>query len=321
MMSWLKMRGAAAAAAMTDGTRGLWAMLGACIIWGLSPLFYKALATVPPLEVLAHRTLWSLGFFGAILAAQGRLRGVGRLIARRREAGLIAGAALLISTNWSGFIYAVQAGRAIEASLGYYIFPLVAVLLGIVVLGERLGPLKLAAVALAGLGVAVLTLGLGVAPWLALILAASFGAYGLLKRWVAAGPVTSVTAEVALLALPALGWLAWLHGHGLGAFGRDAVETGLLIATGPVTAGPLILFAYAAQRLAYATQGLIQYINPTLQFLIASLIFQETFTIWHGLCFALIWAALALYSAALWREERSRASRSNSAGTSSTTVT
>lgn len=297
------------------------AMVAACTIWGLSPLFYKALDSVPALEVLAHRTLWSLLFFGALLGWQGRLAGVGRLVARRRQALLVAAAALMISINWFGFILSVQTGRALQASLGYYVFPLVAVLLGVAVLGERLGPLKLAAVALAGAGVAVLGLGLGVPPWIALVLAATFGAYGLLKRWVAAGPVTSVTAEVLLLSAPALGYLAWLHGSGAGAFGRDPVEAALLVATGPVTAGPLILFAFAAQRLAYATQGLLQYLNPTLQFLVAALIFAEPVTPWHAACFALIWAALALYSAALWRAERSRASRAASAPTSSTGVT
>ncbi len=297
------------------------AMVAACTIWGLSPLFYKALAAVPPPEVLAHRTLWSLLFFGALLGWQGRLAGVPRLLGRRREAALVAGAALMISINWFGFIVSVQTGRAMEASLGYYIFPLVAVVLGATVLGERLGRLKIAAVGLAAAGVAVLTLGLGVPPWIALILATTFGAYGLLKRWVAAGPVTSVTAEVALLSAPALGYLVWLHAAGAGSFGRDPVEAALLAATGPVTAGPLILFAFAAQRLAYATQGLLQYLNPTLQFLVAAAILAEPFTPWHAACFALIWAALGLYSAALWREERSRARRASSSATSATGVT
>lgn len=287
-------------------------MVAACCIWGLSSMYYKLVAHVPPLEVLSHRTLWSLVFFGLVLSAQGRLGQLGALIVQPRAMAVVVLAAVAISTNWFFFIYSVQVGHAMQASLGYYIFPLVAVALGFVFLGERHSVVKWGAVALACLAVAGLTWGLGVAPWTALVLAFTFGIYGLLKRGVAAGPVVSVTAEVLVLAPLAALWLWGVHvqgwtgltGRNLGTFGHDLSDTVLLMLSGPLTATPLILFSYAAKRVSYATVGLVQYINPTLQFLVATLVFREAFTPWHGFAFALIWSALALYSGESLRQDR-----------------
>ncbi|MBM7066879.1 EamA family transporter RarD [Actibacterium sp. 188UL27-1] len=279
--------------------QGLLAMVGACLIWGLSPLYYKLLDHVPATEVLAHRTLWSGVFFAAVLLIQRRLREVPNLL--RHGAGLIVLAAVMISVNWFLFIWSVQVGRTIEASLGYYIFPLVAVVLGAGAFGERLGRVQWIAVGLAAAAVLTLILGLAVVPVISLALAITFGIYGLLKKRLSAGPVVSVTAEVAVLLPLAMAWLAVLHGQGGGVFGRSVQDTGVLMLSGVLTAGPLILFSYATRRVQMATIGLVQYLNPTLQFGCAVVVFQEPFTRWHALAFAMIWIALAIYSGqAIW---------------------
>lgn len=312
---------------MNDSLKGILAMVAACVIWGLSSLYYKQLAHVPPLEVLSHRTFWSLVFFGVVLAVQGRLGQVVDLLKAGRALALIAVAAVLISANWFMFIYSIQIGKAVEASLGYYIFPLLAVMLGYALLGEELSRLKWLAVGLAALAVAALTWGLGVAPWISLALAASFGLYGLIKKGTPAGPVVSVTTEVLLLAPLALIWLWGVHtqgwtglvGRNLGTFGQNWHDSVMLAASGVITAGPLILFSYASKRVSLATVGLVQYINPTLQFLVATLIFAEPFTRWHAVAFPMIWGALALYSWESVRQERAARRAASSAGTSSIT--
>ena len=289
---------------MSEQVKGVAAILGACTIWGLSPLYYKLLAHVPPIEVLAHRTLWSCAFFAALLLVQGRLGLVRLTLARRRDALVVGFAALMISTNWFFFITSIQIGKAIEASLGYYTFPLASVVLGALVFGERLGRAQILAVALAAVAVTVLTAGLGVAPWIALILACSFGLYGVVKKALPVGPVVSVTAEVLILSPVALAVLAWVHGSGAGRFGADIGDSLLLMLSGPLTGLPLILFSAAARRLRLATVGLLQYLNPTLQFTVATLVFGEVFSRWHAIAFALIWTALAVYSIAAWRQDR-----------------
>jgi len=247
--------------------------------------------------------------------------------ARRRAGGrtlaVLCVTGVLIAVNWFTFVFAIQGGQALEASLGYYVFPLVAVALGFLVLGERFTRLQGVAIALAALAVAVLTLGLGAAPWIALVLGTTFGGYGLLKKQLGIGPVLSVFVETALLAPPAAAWLIGLHG-GLwtdpsdrpGAFlGRDLVTSLLLVLSGPLMTGlPLIFFSYAARRARLATVGLVQYLNPTLQFAVAVAVLAEPFTAWHGLAFPLIWAALAIYSLESWREARISRSRAMSAG-------
>lgn len=309
---------------MTEAQKGVAAMAFACAVWGLSPLYYKLLADVPPLEVLSHRTLWSLLFFGLLLTAQGRLAVAFRLVAGR-SLGWVMLAAVMISANWFLFIYSVQVGHTVEASLGYYIFPLVAVLIGVLVFGERLSRGQGVAVGLAVLAVLTLTLGLGVAPWIALALATTFGGYGLLKKRLSAGPVVSVTAEVLLLAPLAAGWLWAVHagavtefGRPGGMFGDSAATSALLAFSGVLTAGPLVLFSYASRRIGMATLGLVQYLNPTLQFLCAVLVFAEPFTPWHAAAFTLIWAALALYSVESLRQDRVARSLDARAGTSGT---
>ncbi len=289
---------------MDRAAQGIVAIICACAVWGLAPIYYR-LVTVPPMEMLAHRTLWTLVFFGILLAARGRFGAVPALLSGAQR-GRIWLAAAIVSVNWGLFIWAVKGGYAIEASLGYYIFPLVAVVLGVIVLGERLSLGQGLAVALAAAAVAVLTWGLGVAPWVALALAFTFAPYMLIKKGVTAPAMVSVTAEVTLLAPFALGWLVWLHlaDPAGGAFGRDAATTWLLPVTGLITGGPLILFSWGAQRVRLSTLGLTQYLNPTLQMLSAVVIFGEPFTFWHRVAFGMIWAGLAAYSLESWRQDR-----------------
>jgi chloramphenicol-sensitive protein RarD len=312
---------------MTEPQKGVLAMVCACMFWGLSPLYYKLLANVPALEVLAHRTLWSVVFFTVLLALQNRLLYLLPLF--RGRIGLVtAFAALMMSVNWFFFIFSVQSGHTVEASLGFYIFPLMAVAIGVLAFGETLRRVQVAAIALALVAVVTLTIGLGVAPWIAFALAITLAGYGAAKRFGAAGPVVSVAAEV-LMVLPfALLWLGLAHTGRIpsslgqsGQFGADLYISGLLIFSGILTATPLILFSYAAKRVSMTTFGLIQYLNPSLQFLCAVLVFSEPFTFWHKIAFPLIWAALVLYSVdAAWRERASRKASRNAATSGTTPI-
>lgn len=289
---------------MSETNKGLFAILMACVIWGLSGLYYKALSHVPPIEVLSHRTLWSMIFLGLILLLTGRMSELAKIIAIHNFTRLVV-AALMISVNWFFFIWSVHNGQALEASFGYYIFPLVAVLMGYLIFRERLSRLQYIAIAFATLGVMVLGLGLGITPWIAIILATTFGAYGVVKKGLKVTPLTSVLAEVIILSPIALVVLGYFHlndgsvngGH----FASNINTTLLLIFSGIITAGPLILFSYASQRLSMATVGLIQYLNPTLQFLVASIAFSEPVGQWHVIALLLIWSAIAIYSRASFK--------------------
>ena len=293
---------------MREWTKGFWAMTAVCVTWGLSPIFYHALAAVPVIEVLAHRTLWSLALFLLILGYQRRLPELWGAITGP-WAGRIALAALLISANWGVFIWAVGSGHVVQSSLGYYIYPLIAVLLGVVIFRERLGRTQALAVLIAMAAVILLTWGLGVAPWISLALAITMGLYGVVKKSLPLGPTLSVAAEVALLAPLALIWLI-LQGGGVlpGArplsFGTGSGVTFLLIFSGVITAIPLVLFAYAARRVEMTTMGLMFYLNPTLQFLCAVAVFGEPVTRWHMIAFAMIWTAILIYTAASIRQAR-----------------
>ena len=290
---------------LSERGKGFAAILTTCVIWGLSPLYYRALNAVEPLTILAHRTIWSLVFFLLILGVQRRLSRIVPAVTGP-ERWRVAVAALLISANWFLFIWAVSVDRVVESSLGYYIMPLFNVLLGVIFLRERLARLQWLAVGIAACAVVTLTLGLGVAPWVSLALASTFAVYGLVKKGMALGPVMSVAAEVTVLTPLALAWLAWA-GPGPG-FGQDLALTGLLLGVGLITAVPLVTFAYGARRIGLAATGITMYLNPTLQFLCATLILGEAFTGWHVITFAMIWLALGLYSASmivtLRRQER-----------------
>ncbi len=289
---------------MREPVKGVLAMVACCTIWGLSAIYYKLLEHIPPIEILAHRTLWSLVFFALVLVLQGRFHMLVSAVGTRRSAATIGAAALLISLNWFTFITSIQLGKTVEASLGYYIFPLVSVIMGAIVFKERLGRTQILAVILAGLAVVTLTAGLGVAPWIALVLALSFGLYGVVKKGLSVGPVVSVTAEVLMLSPIAIVVLSLFHGQGGGSFATNWQDSLLLAFSGILTGLPLILFSYATKRVMLSTVGLVQYLNPSLQFLVATLIFREAFSLWHAIAFAMIWTALALYTTSALRQDK-----------------
>ncbi|HEY6005492.1 MAG TPA: EamA family transporter RarD [Anaeromyxobacter sp.] len=277
-----------------ESARGLGFALAAYVTWGLMPIYFKALRPVPALEILAHRIAWSALLLAGMLARRG---GPGfRAPFRRDRLPLLAVTTVLISTNWLVYIWAVQAGRIVEASLGYFVTPLVNVLLGVAVLREPLTRRQRVAVALAGAGVAVLVLRTGAFPWVSLTLAASFGLYGLLRKRAAVDSVGGLFGETVLLAPAALAYLALGARAGTGAFGTGAAVTSLLLAAGPVTAFPLVWFGLAVRRLRLSTMGLVQYLTPTSQFLLGVLLYREPFGAAHAAAFACIWASLALYT-------------------------
>lgn len=286
---------------MTEPRKGVLAIIAACCIWGFAPLYYHALHEVAATEMMAHRTVWTAICFG-LVAALTRRWGEARALVTGPDRWRIVAASLLISFNWFLFIWAVVANRAVEASLGYYIYPLVSALLGVVLFGEALRGPQATAIGLAALAVLVLTFGLGVAPVVALALAISFALYSAAKKRIRSGAMISVLVEVLIISPPLLALLVWLALQGKGWFGRDLYHDLMLPLAGPLSGGPLILFSYGAQRVRLATSGLAQYLNPTLQFLSAWLIMGEGVTVWHGLALALIWAAIALYTLGRARE-------------------
>jgi chloramphenicol-sensitive protein RarD len=290
----------AVTAASPSSLSGIAYALGAFGLWGAFPLYFAALASVPAPEVLAHRIVWSVLCVAIALWLWRQWPAVGRALADRRTLLALAGSALLISANWLVFIWAVAHGRVLEASLGYYITPLVSVLLGWLVLRERLTPLQWGAVALAALGVGVMLARAGALPWVSLALAATFSAYGLVRKLTAVAAMPGLFIEVLVLAPLAVVYLSVLGGAG-NFFSAGAGMSLLLAAAGLVTATPLILYAQAVRRLRLASVGLFQYITPTAQMLLAVFVFGETFKPTHAVTFGCIWVALALYSASAWR--------------------
>jgi chloramphenicol-sensitive protein RarD len=295
--------------------------LGASLAWGFVPAYFKLLKHVPPLQVLSHRVVWSVLFLGFLLAGQRRGREVLACARQGRTLLLLSASTVMIAANWYVFIWAVEAGRVMEASLGYFINPLVNVLLGMLFLKERLRRGQAAGLCLAAVGVVVLAVWVGAPPWASLALALSFGFYGLLRKVAHIGPLVGLSVETALLlplalAALALGWGS--HGHDvLGhatATAWGARTCVLLVLAGVVTAVPLLWFAAAAQRLRLATLGFLQYLAPTCQFLLAVFAYGEPFTRVHAVSFGLIWAALAVYSLDSLRAYRRDLGKASEAG-------
>jgi chloramphenicol-sensitive protein RarD len=292
---------------VNETRKGLWVAASAFLIWGAMPLYWHLLKRVPSLQIVAHRVLWSAVLVAAWLFWKHGRGWFANAMADRRLAGMLALSGLCIGANWGLYIWAVNAGHVVESSLGYFINPLLNVVLGTLFLRERLTALQWVSVAIAALGVLWLTFNYGSFPWIALSLAATFGAYGLIRKLVAVDSVAGFGVENAYLLLPAIGFLAWAEAHGQGGFfgawgaGVDA----LLIFGGAVTAVPLIAFAYAVRRVPLSTIGLMQYIAPTLQFLSGVLVFHESFDRDRAIGFVCIWVALAIFaSEGLWRARR-----------------
>lgn len=277
--------------------------LSAFLLWGLFPFYLKAVAHIPVWEVVAHRIVWSVPVALILVFVMRRTADLRAALKEPKTLALAALTAALISLNWGTYVYAVGSGQAVQGALGYYINPLINVLLGAVLLGERLDRLQIVAVALAVVAVAILTVMAGGLPWISLVLAGSFGFYGYFRKTLPVGPVQGFTLEVLILSIVALPVLWWLAANGSGTFAFSGnADMWLLLAGGPVTAIPLVLYATGAKLLRYTTIGVMQYLAPTIIFLIAIFAFGEPFSAWQLLAFCFIWAALALYSWSLLRQ-------------------
>ncbi len=281
----------------SESRSGILHALAAYALWGLLPLYWKALHGIPLGEVLAHRVLWSAATIMLLLAAVKRLPDFLAVLAHPRKRLLLGLSAVLIGCNWTLYILAVYRGQLLQASLGYYINPLMSVGMGVAILRERLSPLQITAVALAGLGVVILSFQHAGLPWVALGLALSFASYGYVKKRLGVESLTGLAMETLWLTPMASGYLLWLSYHArASAFGSSPAAAALLVGTGAVTLAPLFFFNGAARRLPLSTLGFYQYLSPSIQLALAVLVFREPFTRMHAMSFGLIWAALALYT-------------------------
>jgi chloramphenicol-sensitive protein RarD len=277
--------------------KGILAGISAYILWGLFPIYWRLLEGDPAIEILAHRMVWSLVFVAGILTLQKEWRWLGEVFRTRRTVVIYTLAAILLAFNWYTYIWAVNAGYVVEASLGYFINPLVNFLLGVIFLGEKLRGGQVAAVILAGLGVIYLTVNYGSLPWISLVLAFTFAMYGLIKKTAPLESMHGFSLETLVLFLPALAYLLYRDASGVGAFVHQGVLISLLlILAGPVTSIPLLLFGYAARRIPLSMLGFIQYIAPTMQFLLGVYVYFEPFPKARLVGFCIIWLALLIYS-------------------------
>lgn len=274
----------------------------AYFIWGLMPLLWKLMDHVPAAEVTAHRALWSLPVALVVLVALRRYGDIAPVFHSPRKLGILFVCSILISANWAVFIWAIAAERTLETALAYYINPLLTVLLGFVVLGERFSRLQLLAILLAATAVILLTVLSGQFPWLSLFLAGSFAFYGLLRKTVDVGPTQGFLIEILLVAVFALAYIIWLGVTGEGLFLSTAGNTILLVLAGPATAVPLILYAAGGKRLRLSSLGLMQFIVPTMIFIVSIFVFGEPLREANLIAFVLIWIALALYSWSLVKQ-------------------
>ncbi|MCX4846025.1 EamA family transporter RarD [Streptomyces sp. NBC_00893] len=289
---------------------GLLSGIGAYGLWGLVPLFWPLLKPAGAIEILAHRMAWSLVVVAVALLALRRWSWIGELIRQPRKLGLISVAAATITVNWGLYIWSVNNGHVVEASLGYFINPLVTIAMGVLLLGERLRPAQWVAVGTGVAAVLVLAIGYGRPPWISLILAFSFATYGLMKKKVNMSGLESLTAETAVQFLPALGFLLWLGARGESTFTSDgAGHAALLASTGLVTAVPLVLFGAAAIRVPLSTLGLLQYLAPVFQFALGIVYFHEAMPPERWAGFALVWLALTLLTWDAFRTARRSSSQ------------
>lgn len=300
-------RGELSEAAETDEERarnGLVAALLTYLMWGVLPIYFKILQEVPSLEILAHRVLWGVPFGALIIVMRRQWPEVRRALAHKRTFQFLTLSAALIGFNWFVYIVAVQSGQVFQASLGYYINPLLYVLVGVLFFGERLRRLQAGAVALAGVGVLVLTLSGGAFPFLALTLAVTFTIYGVIRKQVVVGGMPGLFIETMLLLPLASIYVGWLTANGAGTFTSTDIGLDLtLMLAGPITVLPLLFFALAARRLQLTTIGMIQFMSPTLQFIIG-VWYGETLTPARLACFGCIWIAISLFSWDAWTESR-----------------
>lgn len=278
--------------------KGVLLALSAYVLWGLLPLYWKLLAQFDSLEVLAHRIIWSFAFFAAYFAFRKRFQWISPVVKSWRQVGTLCVISILITANWGIYIWAVNNDHIVETSLGYFMNPLLSVIIGVVLLGERLRTWQWFSASLAAFGVLYLTIYYGKFPWIAVSLALTFALYGLLKKKSLLGPMQGMLLETAIVALPATGFLLWLQRNDRLEFVDHGIPTvALLIASGFLTALPLLLFASAAKQIPLSTLGLLQYTAPTLQLLIGIFVFGEAFDLQRLVGFSFIWVALVVFTA------------------------
>ncbi|NNU67349.1 EamA family transporter RarD [Rhizobium sp. WYCCWR 11152] len=290
-----------------DSPRGFAFALTAYLLWGFLPIYMKAVAHISPAEVIAHRIVWSLPLAGIVLIVLGRTQDIRAALSSPRMLAMAALTASLITVNWGTYVWAIGAGHSLDAALGYFINPLFSIFLGAVFLKEKLQPLQIAAIALAALAVAILALDSGGIPWVALTLAISWGFYALLRKTLPLGPNQGFFLEVLILSGPAVLYILYLEFGGQGHLYRTGLaDTTLLLGCGVITAVPLMIYANGAKLLKLSTIGIMQYIAPTMIFLIAVFVFHEPFGTARMIAFPLIWAGLFLYSWSMLKGSRER---------------
>jgi chloramphenicol-sensitive protein RarD len=290
-----------------DSPRGFAFALAAYLLWGFLPFFMKAVAHIPAFEVVAHRIVWSVPLAGLVLVVLGRTGDIRVALRSPRMLGMATLTAVLITINWGIYVWAIGAGRAIETALGYYINPLFSIFLGAVLLKEMPDRAQMVAIALAAVAVGVLAFDAGGLPWVSIGLCLSWGFYAFFRKTLPIGPNQGFFLEVLLLSVPALGYIVWLEATGAGHFGDTGMSDMLwLLACGIVTAVPLMIYANGAKLLRLSTIGIMQYIAPTMIFIIAVFVFGEPFGTMKLVAFILIWLALVIYSASMLRTARAR---------------
>ena len=286
-----------------DSRAGLMSGLSAYLIWGLFPIYFVATKAVPAPEILAHRILWSLPFGLLILLFRKQIADTIKAIRKPRTLGLLAFASISLAANWGVYIYAIQIEQIFQGSLGYYINPLIYVLVAVLFFRERLSRLQGLAIVLASIGVLVLTIYGGQFPVISIFLAVSFTIYGVLRKLINLGAMPGLFIEVLILIVPAMLYLGWLWQTDTLVFGTDTTLSGLMIVAGPITVLPLLAFTFAARHIRLSTLGVLQFVGPTMQFL-CGIYFGEPFTTAHAICFALIWVGVILFALDGWRASR-----------------
>lgn len=292
------------AAHLSEAKKGVVYGIAAHLVWGVMAYYFKLIEGVSPVEIAVHRGLWSLAIAGIVIWLLGQYDDVRKAIANPRILLTLLFTSLLIVFNWGFYVWAIQNGHTIEASLGYYINPLLNVVAGAVFLGERFSRMQMIAIGLAVIAVLIQAIAAGVVPWLGLMLGGTFCLYGLIRKTVDVGATQGFFIEVLIIFLPALAIAIWMGSKGEAAFLTTPFTTLMLMGCGVVTAAALLFFAAAVRRIRYSTAGLMQYISPSLVFLTAVFIFGEPMNVWRWLSFALLWVALAIYSYAAIKEGR-----------------
>lgn len=290
-----------------DSLRGFGFALTAYLFWGVLPLYMKAMAHIPATEVVAHRILWSVPVAGVVLLALGRMGDIKAALSSPRTVAMASLTAMLVTINWGTYVWSIGAGHSLDAALGYFINPLFSIALGALLLKEKLAPVQIVAICLAAAAVVILTIEAGTLPWVALTLTLSWGFYAFFRKTLPVGANQGFFLEVLLLCIPAALYILYLEARGEGHFYRTGMsDMALLLGCGLVTALPLMIFANGAKLLKLSTIGIMQYIAPTIVFLIAVFVFKEPFSTTQMIAFSLIWVGLVLYSWSMLRQSRAR---------------